>query len=200
MNDFEQISKIWTEGQTEDIPSVTQIIEKVSTQSAKLRRKILFELACLFLALASTAFVTLYIHFRYSSTYIAVALMWVAIIGIGILRYRQTQFLKRINYTITPALLLQQFEAFYKKQKWISGTGNLWYFIILNIAFGLYFYEMIYRSGMSPLWQIICVSIYILWMLIAYFYLGKKQKRAEQKRVENIINHLKNMEASLEEK
>jgi hypothetical protein len=77
-------------------------------------------------------------------------------------------------------------------------TGIKRYFIGLNVAFAIYSYEVIYLSGMTVLWQLICFAVYTAWMGFAYFYLGPRQVKKENDKIEKIIAYYKSLEDHFE--
>jgi uncharacterized membrane protein YciS (DUF1049 family) len=97
--------------------------------------------------------------------------------------------LKRIDESVPPSMHLLQWEAYYDfRQKLIKYNMPV-YFITLNLAMGVYLYE-VFRG--RPIVNVsIFLALYIGWMLFAIFYLGKRTQRKEESRLKSIINELK---------
>jgi predicted membrane protein len=110
----------------------------------------------------------------------------------------QAQFLRKADFSQSPTILLQQFEAFHKKQQWINTKGVIWYTIILNIAFAFYFYETVILAPFTNFWKLFILFVYIVWMLIATFWLGKKSVKKEHEKVNAIIEKIKQLKEGLQ--
>jgi len=52
---------------------------------------------------------------------------------------------------------------------------------------------------MSSTFKAIVLSLYMGWMLFAYFYMGKKQKQKEYDRIQKMLNTIKQMEDQYEQ-
>ena len=66
------------------------------------------------------------------------------------------------------------------------------YYILLSAALGVYLYELLKNID---LWKIILAfAITYSWMFFAYFYLGKKEIKKQDAKMDGIISELKNLE------
>ncbi|MDQ0476992.1 hypothetical protein [Chryseobacterium sp. MDT2-18] len=100
--------------------------------------------------------------------------------------------INKIDETQTPGFHLKQwqnFRAFQKKQRsWNMPV----YYTLLSIALGVYLYELLKNVD---LWKMILTFVITyLWMLFAYFYLGKKEIKKQDAKLDHIISELKNLE------
>lgn len=198
MKDFNELIQVWKQPAGLQLPSAQVVITKAKAEGSKLQKKMQIERLCLILALISMAFVAVWIRFRFISSYIAILMMVACIVIFLYYRYKQTLSLTKMDYSRAPKVMIEDFEAYYGRQKFMSTTGIKRYFIGLNLAFALYGYEVIYLSGMPVLWQLICLAVYAVWMCFAYFYLGPRQTKKENDRIEKIIAYYKSLESDLE--
>jgi hypothetical protein len=198
MKTFDDIEALWKASPAVTLPDANDILKKASKQKNLLANKIVVQVLCLLAALVSMIVVMCKIHFRFASSYIGLALMMVCIVAFSAVRYRQSRFLKRADFSQSPSLLLLQFEKFYRHQKWVNTKGTLIYIIVLNISFAFYFYETLVVANISFIWKIAMLVIYIGWMLIATLLIQRKCNRREHGRTEDIIEKLKQLKESLE--
>ena len=136
-------------------------------------------------------------HFNFQHWYTYAAMVIICIICLaqaGVLFFTYKK-ITGIDDTTTPALHLQQWEAYYVFRKKQKAVNMPLYYIALNLAMGLYFFEVL--SGRPFLNIIIFLSIYAAWMLFSYFYLGKKNLKKEETRLQEIIDELKGIETQL---
>ncbi len=197
MKDFNDLIEVWKRPGSLPLPGAELIMAKAKVEGKNLQKKLLIERLCLLLSVASMAAVAVWIDFRFISSYIAIFMMGSCVIIFMYYRYKQSLFLRKMDYGRRPKIMISDFEKYYARQKFLNTAGIRRYFIGLNLAFALYFYEVIYLSGMPMLWQIITLVIYIFWMLFAYFHLGPRQVKKENDRIEKIITYYKSLEAEL---
>lgn len=197
MNTFNDIEILWKKPQQLAFPDAADVIKKASAEKNQMANKILFQAISLSIALISMGFVLYVIRFQYASSYIGIALMFTCVIVFGVIRFRQSQFLKRLDFLQPPSVLLTQFEKFYTHQKWVNTKGILIYTIVLNIAFAFYFYETLLLAPFTNTWKIFIIAIYIAWMLIATLWLGKRTVKKEHEKTKSIIEKLKVLKGTL---
>ncbi len=198
MNTFDDIEALWKKPRQLQLPDAADIIKKASREKNKLANKILVQVICLMLAIASMLIVLFTIDFKYATSYAGLALMSACVIVFSIIRFRQTQHLRNMDFSQSPSALLQQFERFYSHQKYVNTTGVMWYTIVLNLAFAFYFYETLVLAPMLMFWKIIFLVVYVIWMLIATLWLGKRSVRKEHGRTTAIIEKLKQVQSGFE--
>lgn len=194
MNTFNDIEFLWKTSIPIEVPNVDKIINKAAKDNKSIVNKILLQVLLMSLAFINIVWVGYFFEFQYISSYIGMALMLVCIAVFSILRFKQARFLQKVDFTISPAILLKKYEAFHQHQKWLNTVGTRWYTILLNIAFGFYFYEMIYKAPLSLTVKIIILCVYIAWMLIATLWIGKKSICKEHERINDIIKKIKEMQ------
>ena len=197
MNNFDDIEALWKAPQSLDIPAADAIIKKAEKERNQVANKILKQSSCLLIAIVAMGYILYKVHFQYLSSYIGIAMMFVCIIGFSFIRFRQSMFLRKVDFSQSPDTLLRQFEAFHEKQKWVNTKGVMWYTVILNIAFAFYFYETIILAPFTNFWKIFILAVYIAWMLIASLYLGKRSVKKEHAKVNDIIEKLKQLKEGL---
>lgn len=70
------------------------------------------------------------------------------------------------------------------------------YFLLLNLGLGLYFIEVM--APMPTYAVVLSLSVYVIWLLITYFVIGKKQKQKEFNRIDVLIKKMKEIETAYE--
>jgi hypothetical protein len=136
------------------------------------------------------------LNFQSKITYLGMFLIAAICFAQAILLLFTWKKIKKIDETLAPSAHLQQWEQYYIFRKHQAKWNMPVYFISLNLAMGLYLWEIF--KGRPMLYVIIFLAIYTGWMLFAIFYLGKKAKRKENFRLNGIIQNLKKLEAQLE--
>ena len=135
------------------------------------------------------------LNFIHWYTYGGMALIVIVCLVQAAFMYVTYKKIKHIDDTVEPTAHLQQWEAYYDLRK----KQNTWnmpvYYIALNIAMAIYLVEIF--TGRSLFNVIIFVTVYAAWMLFAYFYLGKKNIKREDRRLQKVINDLKSIEGQL---
>lgn len=196
---FDDIAYIWKSGQVSKLPSADEIVSSARKGLSKIKNKIIVEVASLSLALITIIWVCSIFRFQYLSTYIGLGLMFLTVAGFSFFRIRQVLFLRKINVNNAPKDYSADLKQFQLEQKKVNTTYYTWYVILLNFAFGLYFYEVLFRSGLRTIWQYFAVIIYIAWMLIAIFYIKLIKSRKEEERVKQVIQDLEKLQDTLSE-
>lgn len=97
-----------------------------------------------------------------------------------------------IDETQTPGFHLKQwqdFRIFQKKQRhWNMPV----YYLFLSSAIGVYLYELLKTA---ELWKmILAIVVTYSWMFFAYFYLGKKELKKQDAKMDSIISDLQSLE------
>lgn len=196
MKDFDNIMDLWKQQKEVKIPDAGLIIQKAKKEQNTFTRKIIFQVATLLLTLVALVWIGSSIKFKMTTTYIGLGLMFLCVFGFSVIRLYQMLQLKKIDFTQKPSLTLAELEKTYTFQQFVGNKVSLMYFILLNLAFVFYFIEVM--QPMSLLLKSIVLIVYSGWMLFAYFYLGKKQKKKENERIQKMIDSIKEMEANYE--
>lgn len=106
--------------------------------------------------------------------------------------------IKSIDDGLTPAEHLRQWEDYYEiRKKQLTFQGPV-FTVLLSIALGIYYIEIL--SGRPFLPSLIIVLLTIAWVLFAYFYLGKRSIKKETRRMQSIIDELKQVKQQFQEK
>jgi len=196
MKDFNDIQNLWKQQETKPLPDVTQIIANAKKDKQHFTNKIILQTTILALTLPCLVWIGSIIDFQKTTSYIGLALMFCCIFVFSAIRLYQIIRLKKLDVTEEPQVNLKKLEQYYSFQKVVSTKITAAYFIVMNIAFGLYFIEVM--APMSALLKTIVLIVYVAWMLFAFFYLGKKQKAKEYTRIQRLIDTIKEMESNYE--
>lgn len=193
MKDFDNLKDLWKQQEEKKLPDVFEIIKKIKKERTFYTNKLLFQVAILAITMIALVWIGSAIDFKKTTTYIGLGLMLLCIAAFSAVRLYQMITLKRIDLTQKPSATLKQLDEYFSFQQIVSTKITLAYFIVLNIAFVFYFIEVMHP--MSFQLKTICLTTYIAWMLFAYFYLGKKQKKKENDRIQKIIDSIKELES-----
>lgn len=196
MKDFNDIQNLWKQQETKPLPDVTQIIANAKKDKQHFTNKIILQTIILALTLPCLLWIGSIIDFKKTSSYIGLTLMFCCVFVFSAIRLYQIIRLKKMDVTEEPQVNLKKLEQYYSFQKLVSTKITAAYFIVMNIAFGLYFIEVM--APMSTLLKTIVLIVYVAWMLFAFFYLGKKQKAKEYARIQRLIDTIKEMESNYE--
>ncbi|MEW5676433.1 hypothetical protein ABGT15_08975 [Flavobacterium enshiense] len=196
MKDFNDIQNLWNQQETKPLPDVTQIIAKSKKDKQDFTNKIIVQTTILALTLPCLLWIGSIIDFKKTTSYIGLTLMFCCVFIFSAIRLYQIIRLKKMDVTAEPQINLQKLEQYYSFQKLVSTKITAIYFIVMNIAFGFYFIEVM--APMSALLKATVLIAYVAWMLFAFFYLGKKQKAKEYARIQHLIDTLKEIEKNYE--
>lgn len=196
MKDFDNIMDVWKQQKEVKIPDASAIIQKAKKEQNTFTGKIILQVTILLLTIVALVWVGTAINFKMITTYIGLGLMCLCVFGFSVIRLYQMLQIKKIDFNQKPSLTLIELEKTYTFQQFVSNKVGLMYFILLNLAFVFYFIEVM--QPMSLQLKLIVLTVYISWMLFAYFYLGKKQKKKENERIQKMIDSIKEMEINYE--
>lgn len=196
MKQFNDIEAIWKQQKISTVPDVTAIIEKGNKEKKTLSKKISLQVILLLITVPVVIWVLVTNPFQKTTTFLGIAIVLLAVIGFSIIRLYQVNWLRKIDFTQTPNFVLQQLEKYYSFQKIISSKIMGIYFLLLNLGLGLYFIEVM--APMPTYAVVLSLSVYVIWLLIAYFVIGKKQKQKEFNRIDVLIKKMKEIETAYE--
>lgn len=196
MKQFNDIEAIWKQQKISTVPDVTAIIEKGNKEKKTLSKKISLQVILLLITVPVVIWVLVTNPFQKTTTFLGIAIVLLAVIGFSIIRLYQVNWLRKIDFTQTPNFVLQQLEKYYSFQKLISSKIMGIYFLLLNLGLGLYFIEVM--APMPTYAVVLSLSVYVIWLLIAYFVIGKKQKQKEFNRIDVLIKKMKEIETAYE--
>jgi hypothetical protein len=198
MQDFDSLKNMWQQSSAEDSPLQTLSISKTSTnEKMKMQKQQLGGSIMLLITSLLIGIMAIFgnLNFNRWYTYAGMALICLVCVCQAAFMFAIYKKLKKIDDTVTPGLHLQQWENYYMMRK----NQNKWnmplYYLLLNIAMGIYVLEIF--TGRPVISVIIFISVYAAWMLFAYFYLGKRNIKKETARLNGILSELKAIETQL---
>ncbi len=200
MKDFDDIKEMWhqqpaAEVHNTDLAGPGRHTASTKTKLKKQQLRAVVMLCCTAVYITWLGFFS-GIHFQMLVTYIGILLMLAVILIQAAISFSIYRKLNNIDETQHPAVHLKQWQDYYQFRKKQVRLNHPLYFIFLNLAFGLYFIEIL--SG-RPVWGIIIVlTIYLAWMLFSYFVLGRRALAREEKKLKAIIDDLTQVAAQLE--
>ena len=198
MQDFDSLKDMWQKPTSAvKSPTITTINKTSKTLKMKLQKQQLGGAVMLVLTATLIAAMAIFGGFNFTHWYtyggmVLICIVCLAQAGLMLSLYKK---ISSINETVAPAAHLQQWEAYYDLRKKQNKWNMPLYYILLNIAMGVYLVEIF--TGRPLLNVSIFIGVYIAWMLFAYFYLGKRNMRKEDERLNSIVNNLKGIESQL---
>ncbi|KAB7731137.1 hypothetical protein F5984_10015 [Rudanella paleaurantiibacter] len=198
MDPFDDLKKIWQQPVSPpDTVGWEQLRQTNATHSQKLAQTQLW--SGIGLALTAVFLATFNeltgIRFTQQTTYVGLYLMALITGGQAVVNLYLYRRLKQIDLAAPVAEHLATWERYYAFRKQLIRINGPVYFLLLNGAFGLYFIEILGR--MPLLGRTIALIVYTGWMLYAYFVLGKRTLRREDKRLTEIIGGLRRYQNQL---
>ncbi len=198
MQDFDSLKNMWQQSSAQDTPMQTLPISKTSA-SAKMtmqKQQLGGSILLLFTALLVGG-MAIFGEFNFTRCYsyggmALICLVCICQAGFMFSIYKK---LKNIDDTVTPALHLQQWENYYAMRKQQNKWNMPLYYLLLNLAMGMYVLEIF--TGRPVINVIIFIGVYAAWMLFAYFYLGKRNLKKESTKLDRILNELRTIERQL---
>ena len=193
MEEFKELENLWKQSETKIPPQKTNI-SKIKNNRMKLKNT--YTKGAILLILTGIFILGLMI---FLDSNLKTILVVSSMIIISITCFLQAALMlftaneiAKIDETQTPTFHLKQwqnFRAFQKKQRhWNMPV----YYTLLSIALGVYMYELLKNVD---LWKMILTfAITYSWMLFAYIYLGKKEIKKQDAKLDGIISELKSLE------
>ena len=198
MDNFDSFKNLWQQPIAASAPIDSQWLKRTTaTHQRKLERIQLIGAGTLFLTAVLLLLIGFGIDLQFRSilTYVAIVLLAAICVGQGIINLNVYSRLRHIDVTAAVTNHLQQWEDYYAFRKRLIRINGPVYYLLLNGAFGLYFIEIL---GMMPITaRIIALSVYVAWMLFAYFVLGKRTLLKEEQRLTEIIDSLRQQQQQL---
>jgi hypothetical protein len=199
MQDFNSLKNMWHQpaGTAEPKPDITTIINNTTTSKMKLQKPLLHGAIALTLTAIFIACLAIYgdLNFKHWYTYSGMVLICIICLVQAGFMYATYKKIKGIDDTVEPAAHLQQWEAYYNLRKKQNRWNMPVYYVLLNIAMAIYMVEIF--TGRPLVNVLIFIGVYAAWMLFAYFYLGKKNIKREDSRLQKVIDELKGIEGQL---
>ena len=192
MEEFKELENLWKQSETKIPPQKTNI-SKIKNNRMKLKNT--YTKGAILLILTGIFILGLMIFLDSNLKTILVVSSMIIIsitcfLQAALMLFTANEIVK-IDETQTPSFHLKQwqnFRAFQKKQRhWNMPV----YYTLLSIALGVYMYELLKNAD---LWKMILTfAITYSWMLFAYFYLGKKEIKKQDTKLDGIISELKSL-------
>lgn len=197
MKTFEDIADLWKQAGPVQVPDGLDIIKKATAEKNQLANKIFVQVGFMLFSIVAICYVMYVVKFKYLTSYIGIALMFICVIVFASVRFSLARFLRQANFSQPPAVLVAAFEIFHLKQQWVNTKGALIYTTVLNFAFAFYFYETIWKAPLSNLWRLAMIAVYVAWMLVATLWIGKRNVRKENLKTQQILNDLRQLKSAL---
>jgi hypothetical protein len=199
MQDFDSLKNMWQqpakggEVSREILDSITHTkTTKMKLQKPQLHGAIALTTTAIFIACLAL-FGNL--NFKHWYTYGGMVLIcMICLVQAGFM-YATYKKIKRIDDTVEPSAHLQQWEAYYDLRKKQNRWNMPVYYVLLNVAMAIYMVEIF--TGRPIVNVLIFIGVYAAWMLFAYFYLGRKNIRREDNRLQGIIDELRGIVGQL---
>lgn len=199
MQDFDALKKIWQEepGKARQISTPAELSSTSQRNRKWLKNtQLIGAIGQIFTA----AFITWMIFygnfgFKYWYTYFSMGLIvLLSLMQMGIMFYTYSK-INAIDDAAAPSAHLRQWEEYYAMRMRMIQFQAPVFTILLTLAIGIYYIEVL--SFMKFLQASIAVVVTAAWILFAYFYLGKRSIRKEKRRLQSIIDELKEVEQQL---
>ena len=199
MQDFDALKNMWQQPSKSGEVTQDMINGLTNTKTTKMKLQKLQLYGAIVLTLTAILIVCLAIfgslNFKYWYTYGGMVLICIVCLVQAGFMYATYKKIQRIDDTVVPAAHLHQWEAYYDLRKKQNRWNMPVYYVLLNIAMAIYMIEIF--TGRPVVNVLIFIAVYLAWMLFAYFYLGKRNLKKEDTRLQKIIEDLKGIEGQL---
>ena len=193
MEEFKDLENLWKQSETKIPPQKTNI-SKIKNNRMKLKNT--YTKGAILLILTGIFILGLMI---FLDSNLKTILVVSSMIIISITCFLQAALMlftaneiAKIDETQTPTSHLKQWQSFRVFQKKQRHWNMPVYYTLLSIALGVYMYELLKNAD---LWKMILTfAITYSWMLFAYIYLGKKEIKKQDAKLDGIISELKSLE------
>lgn len=193
MEEFKDLENLWKTSETK-IPAKNTQISKIKNNRMKLKNTytkgaILLVATGILILILMTTFDSEILTLPIISAMVIISL--VCFLQAGLMFFTAKK-ISDIDETQTPASHLQQWLEFREFQKKLRHWNMPVYYILLSLALGVYMFELLKTVD---LWKmLLAFAITYSWLLFAYFYLGKKEVKKQDAKMDGIISELKNLE------
>jgi len=199
MQDFESLKNMWQQPASPgyDKGEISTILNNATSAKMKLIKAQLNGARVLLITAVFIACLAVFgnLNFVHWYTYLGMVLICIICIVQALFMFATYKKIKAIDDTVEPAEHLRQWEAYYNLRKQQNKWNMPVYYLMLNVAMAIYMIEIF--TGRPIMNVMIFIAVYVAWMLFAYFYLGRKNIRKEDNRLQAIINDLKKIEGQL---
>ena len=193
MEEFKELENLWKQSETKIPPQKTNI-SKIKNNRMKLKNT--YTKGAILLILTGIFILGLMIFLDSNLKTILVVSSMIIIsitcfLQAALMLFTANEIVK-IDETQTPTSHLKQWQSFRVFQKKQRHWNMPVYYTLLSIALGVYMYELLKNAD---LWKMILTfAITYSWMLFAYIYLGKKEIKKQDAKLDGIISELKSLE------
>ncbi|OWK73420.1 hypothetical protein CBW16_07810 [Flavobacteriaceae bacterium JJC] len=193
MEEFKELENLWKQSETE-VPAKNTDISKIKNNRMKLKNT--YTKGAIILIITGIGILILMTTFdaKIKTAPIISSMIIISItcfLQAGLMLFT-AQKISKIDETQTPGMHLKQWQNFRLFQKKQRHWNMPVYYVLLSIALAVYMYELLKTVD---LWKmILAFAITYSWMLFAYFYLGKKEVKKQDAKLDGIIAELKSLE------
>ncbi len=193
MEEFKDLENLWKETATK-VPQQNTNLSKIKTNRIKLKNT--YQRGAIMLILTGILIFGVMIYLDDQFKTIPIISSMILIIAVCLLQASLMIFtankITRIDETQTPSLHLKQWQDFRIFEKNTRHWNMPVYFILLSSALGVYLFVLLKNVD---LWKMILAFVITYsWMLFAYFYLGKKEIKKQDAKLDRIISELNTLE------
>jgi len=193
MEEFKDLENLWKTSETK-IPAKNDQIPKIKNNRMKLKNTytkgaiLLIATGIIILILMAT-FDAKILTLPIVSAMVIISLVCFLQAGLMIFTAKK---ISDIDESQTPGAHLQQWLEFREFQKKLRHWNMPVYYVLLSLALGVYMFELLKPVD---LWKmLLAFAVTYSWLLFAYFYLGKKEVKKQDAKMDGIISELKNLE------
>jgi len=193
MEEFKDFENLWKKAETK-APTKNTNISTIKNNRMKLKNT--YTKGAILLIITGIFILVLLFNFdaRIQTTPIITSMVIIAAVCFlqAFLMIFTAEKISKIDETQTPSFHLKQWQNFRSFQKKQRHWNMPVYYLFLSIALGIYLYELL--KNVDPWKMILAFVITYSWMLFAYFYLGKREIKKQDAKLDGIITELKSLE------
>lgn len=193
MEEFKDLENLWKQSETE-VPAKNPDISKIKNNRMKLKNTytkgaVLLILTGILILVLMTTFDAKIRTLPIISSMVIISL--ICFLQAGLMLFTANK-ISKIEETQTPGLHLQQWQQFRLFQKKQRHWNMPVYYTLLSIALAVYLYGLLKNADA---WKMILTfAVTYAWILFAYFYLGKKEVKKQDAKLDSIIAELNGLE------
>ena len=197
MEEFKDLENLWKQAETK-VPTQNTNISKIKNNRMKLKNT--HTRGAITLILTGILILVLMTTFddKIRTTPIISSMIVISAICFlqAILMLYNAKKIADIDESQSPSFHLQQWRNYQTFQKNQRHWNMPIYYILLSFALGVYLFELLKNVD---LWKmILAFFITYSWMLFAYFYLGKREIKKQDAKLDGIISELKDLETQFQ--
>lgn len=193
MEEFKELENLWKQAETK-VPTKTNDLSKIKNNRMKLKNTHIKGAILLILTGIFILGLMQFFDAKIKTVPIILSVIIIALICFlqaGLMLFTAKK-ISDIDETQTPSFHLKQWQNFREFQKAQRHWNMPVYYTLLSITLGIYMYELLKNTD---LWKMILTfAITYSWMFFAYFYLGKREIKKQDAKLDGIISELKILE------